>query len=675
MIKKITLLFIFISTFSFGQDFRFGKVSKEELMEKQHPKYPEADAAILYRETKTHFEYSQNTDFHTVTEVFERIKIYNKAGMDWAKKAIKLYQGNGLMNDKVSGLKGYTYYLDGNKVKDEKLRNDGIFEEEVSEFMEVVRFALPNVTEGSIIEFKYTLRSPFIGDIEPYRFQEEIPVNKIEMRFSAPEYFNYKLHQRGGLSYNINESGGERTINYTYESRPQNRNGTYGSNLQRETVNTKLTFTEKDYEVSLTDVPPIEKEAYAGNINNYTATLQFELSYISIPNRPLKMVSTNWDNVSESIYKSSGFGKQLAKSNYFDKDLNRILKDASNNTEKAIRIFEYVKAKMNWNGYLGIYSQEGVRDAYKKEVGNAADINLMLVAMLRNAGIDANPILVSTKSHGIPIFPTRNGFNFVIAGVEIQNSVVLMDATDKESIPNLLQEELLNWKGRLIREDGSSAWVSLTPKDIAMESCMMQYSIDPQDLIAIGSTRTQYSGHFAMSNRSNFRNVSNSDRIKLLEKSMTGVEIDSSSIAKMENSYEPLKLTFDFHAPEAVEKISDKLYLSPMLFQAIEENPFKLDERKYPIDFGYPHMKRYLITISIPEGYTVETIPESVNFVIPNGKGSFKYIVNSTNNMLQCSVEFSIENSFMASNAYPEIKKLFEIMVKKENEKIVLTKV
>ena len=91
-------------------------------------------------------------------------------------------------------------------------------------------------------------------------------------------------------------------------------------------------------------------------------------------------------------------------------------------------IFQYVKSKMNWDGYTGVGCSQGVRKAYKEGTGNVAEINLMLIAMFKYAGLNANPILVSTRSHGIPLFPTRNGFNYVVAGLEIQNDLILFDA-------------------------------------------------------------------------------------------------------------------------------------------------------------------------------------------------------------------------------------------------------
>ena len=98
-----------------------------------------------------------------------------------------------------------------------------------------------------------------------------------------------------------------------------------------------------------------------------------------------KNYSTSWEDLSKQIYKSSSFGGQLDKTNYFKDDLAVVTKDATNGLEKVITVFNFVKSKVKWNEYNSKYVDEGVKRAYKDGVGNVAEINLMLTAMLREA--------------------------------------------------------------------------------------------------------------------------------------------------------------------------------------------------------------------------------------------------------------------------------------------------
>jgi hypothetical protein len=668
----ITLLFtLWVSQITFAQDYRFGKVSKEEISQKSHPADPAANAAILYRELRTNFEYSQEDGWYTMTEVFERIKIYNNEGFDWATKKVQLYQGSGSRKEIISGLKGYTYNLtsDG-KIDEVKLRNDGIFDEKASKYLEVTKFTMPSITEGSVIEYRYRIKSPFVQNIDAYRFQETIPVDHAYLRFAAPEYLNYKTHQKGWLPFKINKNGIDRTMSYKYTESA----GTSGNVVDR-TRTSDVTFREDISEVTISNAPALKEEKYVGNIDNYATSLKFELSYTKFPGDSYNTYTATWEDVSKTVFESSSFGDELTRTNYFEEDIDNLLQGVSNESEKMMRIFEFVKTKMTWNSVNGMFSEEGVKSAYKKGEGNVGDINLMLAAMLRYAGLNANPVLVSTKSHGIPIYPTINGFNYVIASVIEGGSIIhLLDATNKLNEINILESKLLNWQGRIIAADGNSTWVPLSPKDHAVANTMINASFT-DDLSIKGTSKNRFTGHYSMEYRTNYINSSSDDVRKKIEKDMGETEVVEVQFDNLDKLYEPVELSYNFESFDVVENISDKLYFSPMLFMATKENPFKLEQRMYPIDYGYPAKNRLLIAIEVPEGYTVESLPENVQFGLEDNMASFRYSASNTADKIQLSVEFAINEPFLSADSYSGIKQFYELMIAKENEKIVLTKI
>jgi len=662
----ITMCFLNISV---AQDYRFGKVSKEELLQKEHPTDPSANAAVLYREVKTEFQYNQDSGWYMVTDYFERVKIYNKEGFDWANAEINLYKGEG--EDKLLGLRGNTYYLDENgKVQDEKLRKDGIFEEETSKYLTQTKITMPAVREGAVIEYKYTINSPFIFNIDEFRFQETIPIEKLNMVFKTPEYFIYKTHQRGWVPYKVDKFTRERSMSFRQLEPMDTR--TFGKSI-RETITREIKFKEDTYTVDLENVPALKEEAFVGNLNNYTTALQFEMSYIDFPGSPLKTYATNWEDVSKSIYRVDLFGAELERKNYFEKDLNNILQGVSSSEEKIGRIFSFVLNKMTWNGYNGYYTNEGVRDAYKKGSGNAADINLMLVAMLRHANLEANPVLVSTKSHGIPLFPTRNGFNYVIAGVDLPQGTLLLDATNKDAEIGVLKSSIQNWKGRVVKKDGTSGWVSLSSMIPAVKSTMIAAEITP-DLMLTGKNQSRFTGNYAFKYRSDFKSLNEDAQRKKIEKDLTPAELANLEFENLASPGAPVSLKYDFEAMDLVEDVAGKLYFSPMVFLATEETPFKTETRLYPIDFGYPIKDRYIVTISLPEGYNVESLPENVVYNLGENQGTYRYLISQAGNKLQLSVEFAINQSYIAAEDYGNLKKFFELLIAKENEKVVLSK-
>ncbi len=664
------LVFLCFINVSVAQNYKFGKVSKEELLQKQHPTDPTADAAVLYRETKTEFQYTQDAGWYMVTDYFERVKIYTKEGFDWANATIDLYKGEG--EDKLLGLKGYTYYLgEDGKVEEVKLKSDGIFEQETTKYVSQTKITMPNLREGCIIEYKYTINSPFIFNIDEFKFQETIPVDNVKVVFISPEYFTYKTHQRGWVPYKVDAKTQERTMSFSITSNDMGTIKSYGGIPQ--SSSREVRFKEDVYSVELDHVPAIKEEAYAGNLNNYTTALQFEMSFMDFPGSPLRTYSTTWEDVSKGIYKVDLFGAELDRKNYFEDDLKNLLEGVSNPEEKTALIFSYVVKKMSWNGFNGYYTNEGVKTAYKKGSGNVADINLMLIAMLRYANIQANPVLVSTTSHGVPLFPTRNGFNYVIAAVDLPKGTLLLDATNKEADIGVLKSNILNWQGRIIMNDGTSSWVPLSPQSHAVKSAMVNVEIKP-DFSVIGKAQNRYTGNYAFNYRTKFKSLNEEAQRKALEKSSNQVELSAHHFENLDTVGKPVSLDYDFESLDAIEDVAGKLYFSPMIFMATVENPFKPETRDYPIDFGYPMKDRYIINISLPEGYKVESMPENTAFNLGEDAGSFRYLISQVGNKLQLSVEFSINKSFIAAEEYGNLKKFYELLIAKENEKVVLSK-
>lgn len=666
----VTLLLCSVFTLGVAQDYKFGKVSKDEILQKEHPRDPSADAAVLFREIKTEFQYSESSGWNIVTDYFERVKIYNKEGFEWANVIIDLYKGSG--EDKLIGLKGYTYYLGSSgKVESVKLQKDGIFNQETTKYLSQTKITMPDVREGCVVEYRYKIESPFIFNIDEFRFQEMIPVEKVDLLFKSPEYFVFKNYQRGWVPFKIETDSKDKTLMFSQTT--QSLSG-WGNAGIRETSNREVKFKENSYIVRLANVPAMKEEAYAGNMNNYTTALQFEVSYTNFPGNSVTPYSTTWEDVSKNIYKVDLFGAELERTNYFEKDIDALLAGVSKPEEKVERIFHYLVNKMAWNKYNGYYTNEGVKNAYKKGSGNAADINLMLTAMLRYANLNANPVLVSTKSNGIPLFPTRNGFNYVVSAVDLPTGTVLLDATHKDAEIGILRTEIMNGDGRMIKKEGVSSWISLRPTVHAVKNSMVNFNIQP-DLSVSGIAQHRVTGNYAFQYRSKYKNIMMEDQRKALEKNYKQTELSDISFENLEKLGEPVSLKYNFELVEGVENVGGKVFLAPMGFLATNESPFKSETREYPIDFGFPIKDRYIVNISIPEGFRVESLPEDVVLNLGKNMGSYKYLITQMGDKLQLSVELAINESFIAAQEYGSLKKFFELMVAKENEKVVLTKV
>jgi hypothetical protein len=649
-----------------AQNFKFGKVSEAELSQTSHPVYTEATAAVLFRKTVTKFNYSQDEGFKVETQFHERVKIYSKEGYDFANVQVSLYK-NGSASERVSNLKGITYTLVNGKVNESKLKSSGIFDEKASKTRNIKKFTMPDVQDGAILEYRYTVTSPFISSIDEFRFQEEVPVNNVEMVFFAPEYLSYRTHGKGAIPLNIQSESRERKIRYRYESNET------GRAVGGERGMTELDLRELGYIIQLKDVSPLKKEPYAGNYENFFSALQFELAYTKFPNSPVRNYTTTWEEVSKKIYKSDNFGKELEKSNVFKSDLKNVIADLKTPHEKAAAIYSFVKTRMTWNEYYGVYCDLGVKKAYKDRVGNVADINLILTGMFRAAGLQCSPVLISSKSNGIPIFPTLNGFNYVVAGVKIDGKTHLYDAADKNGVVDILKTNLLNWKGRMVKEDGSSRLVEVYPRKIALHNALITVRFT-EDLTIEGNAKNRFSGHYARRVRVKYDNVTEDEQFKKMDNAHKGIDLIDLNFKDMKNSLKPVTMEYNFEMEDGVDEIGGKLYISPLFHLGMTENVFKSEERAYPIDFVYPYEDRYSVSIEIPEGYTVESLPESLVINLSQGMGSFKYGTSVGNGKITVSVQNAIKMPVIDAGYYKDLQEYFKMIVEKETEKIVLKK-
>jgi hypothetical protein len=392
------------------------------------------------------------------------------------------------------------------------------------------------------------------------------------------------------------------------------------------------------------------------------------------PNQPLKSYSTNWNAVAKTIYDYDDFGPELNKTGYFEEDLNKIIKGLTTPEEKIGAILNYVKTTVKWNDYNGYTCDGGVKKAYKDKIGNTAEINLMMTAMLRYAGLTANPVLVSTRSNGVAIFPNRTAFNYVIAAAETPSGLVLLDATDKLATPNVLPFRALNWVGRLIRKDGTSEEVDLMPKVASNDVISMNYEIEADGKIT-GKLRRQRTDHNAMLFRKNVEDVKEEVYLEKLENDTDKIEISDYSRANEKDLKLPVSETFSYKGSDLCELIGGKVYVSPLLFYTEAENPFKQENREYPVDYGFPFMDKFTINIKIPDGYKIESLPASAILTMEDNLGSFKFMTNQTNNTIQVSAMIQINAAIIPSEYYTIIKEFYQKMIDKQNEKIILTKI
>ena len=660
--KLIISLFLLILFAKMNaQKFELGKVSKAELEEKFHPIDTSAVATILFNKAKTFFTYNINNGFSINTEFSCRIKIYKKEGLKWANYQVPFYVGYENYNDdRVDFSDCVTYNLEDGKIVKTKLNNEGVFKTKINKNWKEASITMPNVKVGSVIEFKYVLKSENIVEFPVFNFQQEIPVNYSEYVTEIPGFFVYKAIAK-------------RSSELKFESKITHGSLSFATKYDI-TRTESVDFEQVRNTYIAQNISALKEEPFVDNIQNYRLSIEHELEKTQFYEEPVKDYSNTWEGVAKTIYQDKDFGKELKERDYIVQDLTRILKDVTSKSERLNIIFKFVQNKMNWNNKKGYYTDKGVKQAYLDGIGNTAEINFILISMLNYAGISTNPVLISTIDHGIPVYPNRTIFNYVIAAAEVDGKQVLLDATNKYATQNILPLYTLNWNGRLIRQDGNSEEINLVPNVSSKKAINMMVVIDGMGKIS-GENRLQRTDYEAFTFREKYADVSKENYLEKAENDLNGIQIKDYSIDNFKDLAQPIIEKFTFTTDNECEIIGGKMYINPLLFYTQTKNPFVQEKREFPIYFGYPKQEKYNISIQIPEGYVVESIPKAIKISTGENIGMFTFNISTEGNNIQIQVVKDMKEALVSADFYATIKSFYQQIINKQNEKIVLKKI
>jgi hypothetical protein len=422
------------------------------------------------------------------------------------------------------------------------------------------------------------------------------------------------------------------------------------------------------------NIPALKEEPFVDNIENYRLALQHELEREQFNTEPVKDYSKTWEGVVRTIYENKSFGGELKEREYVWQDLRKILEKKDDPSERLDIVFKFVQNKMNWNKEKGYYTDKGVKQAYIDGTGNTAEINFILIAMLKEAGLKASPVLISTVDNGVPVYPNRTIFNYVVAAVEVDGKQVLLDATNKFTTQNILPLYALNWTGRLVKEGGSSQEIHLAPDFLSKEAVNMMVTIDEKGKLS-GKYRIVKTAYEAFDFREKYTGINKENYLEKVEGYLPGVQISDYGIENVKDFSKPIIEDFTFATDNQCEIIGDKMYINPKLFFTQTKNPFVQDSRVFPIYFVYPKQEVFTFNIDIPKGYAVESIPKPIRLETGENIGTFKFNCATMENKIQIVIVNEIKKEIVAADFYNVLKDFHEQMIAKENEKIVLKKI
>lgn len=643
---------------------KFGKLSNDEIDLKVYDKDTAAAALVLCDFGTSDFIYSNNSGLMYFYKRNIRIKILKKEGYHKAKFEIPIRK----LYDKPGKIKGLTFNLDNGKPEKTKLESNQIFTDDINKYWELIKFEMPAVKEGSIIDIEYTILSESF-DIRNWNFQDDIPTLHSEYRVAIPEYFYYKQLEKGFIPIG-EKSTNTRTV--TQMATEKERTGFYTVTTKTKSYNFNYQVT--DYNFVSKYVPAFYAENFMTSKSNYISSVEFELGSVKWPNRPVKNYTNTWEAINKVLLFDTDFGTRINGGGFL-KDKLALIETLNLSPEaKIAAVYDLIRNAISWNGRYSIYSFDNNK-AWNEGSGTVGDINLLLVAALKRLGFEANPVLLSTRNNGF-IHPAQiilDQFNYVIASVLIDDKTILLDATDRNTPAGLLTERCLNGQGRQIDKNGGK-WVDLIPAANHRRLYKAAFTIEP-DLSLKGSIIEKHEGYSALEYRKAIQNYnSNESYLEEYQKGFQTFSLTLDSISGVDKVNEPLFISYLFESDVPVEVAGNILMINPVLLGKVENNPFKLPERAYPVDFSFPYSTTYISTITIPDGYTVDNLPKNKRMMLPENKASFVYSIQHLGSNITVLTKFDINKVTFLPDDYENLKMFYNQVIEAQAEDIILKK-
>lgn len=644
---------------------KFGKVTPDDFNVTVSGPDSAAGAVVIADYGTSDFETSSNGWFNLVFRHSCRIKIVKQSAFDAGTIKIPLYTA-GRESEKIMGLRAATYTLENGKVIETRLDDKAIFTDELSRNWVEKKFTFPALKEGAIIEYTYTQTSPFLFNLQPWSFQSEYPCLWSEYQAGLPNFFSYVTIGHGYADFDINTS----------ESHTVSFRLTIPGGAQSDDHETfdDIVVTHRWV---MKNVPALKEEPFTTSLQNYTARLEFQLSsYNFTAFHYYKDIMGNWISVSKGLLQEDDFGADLDKGNgWMDDELKPELAGAKGDQEKAQRIFAFVRDKFNCTGHGSLYMSDPLKTVFKNKHGNEAELNLLLVALLRHEKITADPVILSTRSNGVAneIYPLLSRFNYVVCRLYLVSGPIYLDASEPWLGFGRLPERCYNGYARVLNQD--------LPAAVSLDADSMREAKSTLVFITKADNGSGLTGHLTSipgfgedcALREKLKTTSQADFFKTIksaytpEFSVSNLELDS-----LNRPDDPLQMGYDvdIHPDSA----SDLFYFNPMLNEGYKENPFKSAERKYPVEMPFVMDENYTLNMDIPDGYVVDELPKSAKVLFNENEGFFEYLIVKSGDGIQFRSRIKFTKANFKPEDYATLRDFFAYIVKKQSEQIVFKK-
>jgi hypothetical protein len=653
----LTLVILLCPVFALAQEnygFPFGKTTYAEIDLKTFPADTSAEAYVIKELAEAHVDYETNN--RIIFTYHAKVKILKQSGASRGDIIVLLGKAfSGSNKEDIRSVQASAFNLVNNKIEETKIDPKSVFiERNGKKRYDEAKFAIPNVRQGTIIEYQYTIVSPFLRNFRRWEFQSDIPKVYSEYWTVIPGNYVYNISLRGYL--NLTDKKDD-IIQGCIEA---------GNGGSAACASTRYVMK---------NIPAFKAEEYMTAKENYMSAINFELSELRHWDGRVDRITKEWKDADEELKMDDRFGQQLRKSrNVFEGRLDASILSETDPMKKAMKVFDYVKFSLNWNDTYGAYTEVGVKRVVEEKKGNVADINLALIAALRQADLYAEPVMLATRhiERPVELYPVLTDFNYVVAKLNLGDKFYLLDAVDDFNPFGLISEFCYNGKGRVISEAGSY-WIDLKPADRSRIVTQVNFKLSKEGMMNGTVTHTYY-GYAGVDQRKKLIDFSDEKTYVADVKSKNHqLEITSYTRTMEDDLLKPLVEVFGVEINVFDAQQTHYLF-NPFFNGRLDKNPFVTEKRNFPVDYGVPLERTLIVLIEYPENVEITSLPDKVGMVLPNSGGKYIYAALADGSKLSINNVFSISKPIYQPEEYPFLRELYARRIQAESADIIFQK-
>jgi hypothetical protein len=631
----------------------YGTVNKEDLAMTACDFEKDANAEILFNKADLYFSVME-TNVTITEERHKRIKIFNDNGKGEADIKIPYYSGGHLEN--ITGLQAETINLVNGKAEITKLDKKLIYTKDIDKYNTEISFTMPNVKPGSIIEFKYNWNTSYFADFPDWFFQDKIPTRYSELNVSVPDIFYFRVmpHLEQPLVKHTTSSDGRSLTSdgqtYLYNNINELR--------------------------AVANIHSLPDESFMSSFNDNVQALRFQLVSIKPMGGFLHRGSDTWARVGGLLVEDEDFGGQFNRKLTGEDALVEKAKSFKTDDDKIAYLFNEVKNTMKWNTFDDWHTSDGTCKSWDNKSGNSTEINLILYHLLKKSGVEAYPMVVSTREHGKvdPYYTSVYQFNRAVVYVPVDSAKnYVLDASGKYNMYSETPDELLNSNGLYVdKKTNIYDIIHLTKKLPVRQAVLINAEIKPNGKLA-GTASISNTSYNRIAVIDRYKTDGEKKYIDYLRNADNNLKINSIKFDNMEVDSLPLVQNIDFNLDLAGSD-DTYIYFNTNIFSPLKTNPFLAENRMTDIDFAYPRSYSINGIYKMPVGYKTDALPKSVSMTMPDKSFGFRRIVAEQDGSIVIRYIITYNVAEYSREHYPELHEFFKKMTEMLNEQIVLKK-